>query len=346
MKRLVKGLVGMSSLRDRDALDNALVQLVGEHSDTGMEAVRLVRIVGETIDPRCLTLTTWGGQSAVREQDMVWADWSLLPRLDAYPNRLAAVVQRTISCSNHAPFTAVFPIEQAPGVANLLVEIVSPQPLSASALATVESAVENYKNLLGMLDYGEKDALTELLNRKSFDGAFFKAAETEHLKLEEIEHERRTVARDAGHWLAVLDIDFFKRVNDNFGHLIGDEVLLLMARLMRSNFRFHDQLYRFGGEEFVILMRCPNAHDAHIALERLRTRVESHTFPQVGHITVSIGSTCLQKNDTPGAAFGRADKAVYYAKEHGRNQICSYEELVQSGALEQPKSESMDVDLF
>jgi diguanylate cyclase (GGDEF)-like protein len=346
MKRLVDGLVGMSSLRDRDALDQALVQLVGEHSDAEMEAVRLVRIVGEAIDLRCLTLATWGGESVVREQDMVWADWSLLPHLADFPNRLATVVQRVVTCSDAAPFTAVFPIEQTPGVANLIVEVTSPKPLSVSTLATVESAVENYRNLLGLLDYGEKDALTELLNRKSFDGAFFKAADTEHLELDEIEPERRAVPRDAGHWLAVLDIDHFKRVNDNFGHLIGDEVLLLMARLMRSNFRFHDQLYRFGGEEFVILMRCPNAHDAHVALERLRSRVESHTFPQVGHITVSIGYTCLQKNDTPGGAFGRADKAVYYAKEHGRNQICSHEALVQSGALEQPKSESMDVDLF
>ena len=101
---------------------------------------------------------------------------------------------------------------------------------------------------------------------------------------------------------------------------------------MRGNFRFHDQLYRFGGEEFVILMRCPSAADALIALERLRHRVEGHAFPQVGHITVSVGFASLQGNDTPGAAFGRADQAVYYAKEHGRNQRCSYDQLVQLGA--------------
>ena len=95
------------------------------------------------------------------------------------------------------------------------------------------------------------------------------------------------------YWLAVIDIDHFKRVNDLSGHLIGDEVLLLLARQMRVNFRFHDQLYRFGGEEFVVLMRCTNHADALAALERFRHQIEIHAFPQVGPITVrsSKGAT-------------------------------------------------------
>ena len=145
--------------------------------------------------------------------------------------------------------------------------------------------------------------------------------------------------RRSGFWLAVMDIDFFKRVNDNFGHLIGDEVLLLMARLMRTNFRFHDQLYRFGGEEFVILMRCASPEASGKVLERFRRMVEEHVFPQVGYITVSVGYTMLRNDDTPGAAFDRADKAVYYAKAHGRNQVVSYQELVECWRVDQKKSE-------
>ncbi|MDE2417603.1 MAG: GGDEF domain-containing protein [Burkholderiales bacterium] len=346
MKRLVDGLVRMSRLRDRDALDQALVQLVGEHADEGVETAQLMRLVGESQDMRCLTLATNGLAVPATVQNPVWEDWTLLPHLVDDALRLQAVTDNTPALSNALPWRVVFPIEQTLGEVGVLLDVAADRPFSAELLDVLGSAVQNYRNLLGLLDYGEKDALTELLNRKSFDGAFFKAAQARHAQPELLQPERRAAAEAPGTWLAVLDIDHFKRVNDNFGHLIGDEVLLLMARLMRANFRFHDQLYRFGGEEFVILMRCPSAEDALGALERLRHRVANHVFPQVGQITVSIGFACLRGNDTPGAAFGRADQAVYYAKEHGRNQCCSYDKLVQTGALEQAKAEAMDVDLF
>jgi diguanylate cyclase (GGDEF)-like protein len=134
-------------------------------------------------------------------------------------------------------------------------------------------------------------------------------------------------------------------VNDTYGHLIGDEVLLLLARIMRDSFRFHDQLYRFGGEEFVVLMRCRDEEDARQALERLRHNVQVYAFPQVGSITVSLGFSVLHPHDTPSAAFGRADKAVYHAKSHGRNQVVNYQNLVNSGAV-QEQTEDMVVDLF
>jgi diguanylate cyclase (GGDEF)-like protein len=142
-----------------------------------------------------------------------------------------------------------------------------------------------------------------------------------------------------------LDIDHFKRVNDNFGHLIGDEVLLLMSRLMRSSFRYQDQLFRFGGEEFVVLMRCTDAEAAGRAIERLRANVERYAFPQVGRITISVGFTELRPSDTPAAAFERADKAVYFAKQNGRNQVHHHAELVASGRLADESRDSK-VELF
>jgi diguanylate cyclase (GGDEF)-like protein len=145
--------------------------------------------------------------------------------------------------------------------------------------------------------------------------------------------------------MGVIDIDHFKRVNDTYGHLIGDEVLLLLARLMRASFRFDDRLYRFGGEEFVVLMRCTDAPSAALAFERLRSNVERHLFPQVGRITVSIGFTELKRGDTPSGAFERADKAVYFAKGQGRNQVRHHAELVASGHLEDDTKVG-DVELF
>jgi diguanylate cyclase (GGDEF)-like protein len=143
----------------------------------------------------------------------------------------------------------------------------------------------------------------------------------------------------------VVDIDHFKLVNDQHGHLIGDEVLLLLSRLLRASFRFHDRLYRFGGEEFVVLLRCANDDQAHSALERLRAATESYSFPQVGHITVSIGFTRVGSTDSPGEAFERADKAVYWVKAHGRNRVASYSALVAQGEIIEDQRRG-DVELF
>ncbi len=147
---------------------------------------------------------------------------------------------------------------------------------------------------------------------------------------------RRVALQGSGRgtaWLGVIDIDHFKRVNDTHGHLIGDEVLLLMSRLMRATFRFHDHLFRFGGEEFVVLMRCGSDADAAGAFERLRANVEAYLFPQVGRITVSVGFAALRPADTPSAAFERADKAVYWAKQNGRNRVAHHAELVALGLV-------------
>jgi diguanylate cyclase (GGDEF)-like protein len=203
-----------------------------------------------------------------------------------------------------------------------------------------------FRNFQGLLDYSERDTLTGLLNRKTFDEAFLRLTRVDPVAAPvaaPAEGGRR--APSATTWLVVVDIDHFKRVNDNHGHLIGDEVLLLVARLMRSSLRYSDQLYRFGGEEFVVMLRCGTANDARTALERLRGNIEAYHFPQVGRITVSLGYTEVRPADTPAAAFGRADKAVYHVKANGRNQVAYHADLVHSGRL-LDDSVSGDIDLF
>jgi diguanylate cyclase (GGDEF)-like protein len=272
-----------------------------------------------------------------------------LPVLDDFPllNRAfthgTTQVQPAVAGLDAACFCCLPLLEGLP----VLLEVALAAEPEAADVAWLEDLFRVYGNVVALLDYGEKDTLTELLNRKTFDVAFIKAAAgLESAPGKTLDPERRQSADRRGAWLAVLDIDHFKRVNDTYGHLIGDEVLLLVARLMRSCFRYSDQLYRFGGEEFVILMRCDGDADALRVLERLRGIFENHRFPQVGHITVSIGVTQVFHNDIPSEAFGRADEAVYYAKSHGRNQVQSYQQLVAQGALVAQVKEGMVVDLF
>lgn len=350
MNGLVQRLAALSGLRDRDALDTELVRLVLHSANLDVSAANLLRMVGEGDERRCLSLgaATVGQETPTR--DLLWSDWSLLPRLIDNPLRINALHKgRAVQSepqTEGGPCTVVLPMGGTQGF-EVMLEVTAPRSLPPAQIDLLQSLLLAYQNLLGLLDYGERDSLTELLNRKTFDGAFFKATSDQRNAMSGEFSERREMApTGAGVFLAVLDIDHFKRVNDNYGHLIGDEVLLLVARLMRDNFRFHDQLYRFGGEEFVILMRCDSAQFAESALERLRERVQAYKFPQAGTITVSIGVSSLLPNDTPSSAFGRADKAVYFAKGNGRNQVCNYHTLVAEGKLAEQVVDEMDVDLF
>ncbi|MBF0125547.1 MAG: GGDEF domain-containing protein, partial [Magnetococcales bacterium] len=153
---------------------------------------------------------------------------------------------------------------------------------------------------------------------------------------------RRSDQEQKGVCLAVLDIDHFKRVNDRFGHLMGDEVLLLVSRLMDQCLRHTDLLFRFGGEEFIAVLIDVTPNQTALALERLRACIAAYRFPQVEQVTVSIGCVALSSDDMPTTLIDKADQALYYAKEHGRNQVCSYDVLLASGAVAAPEPTTED----
>ena len=229
-----------------------------------------------------------------------------------------------------------------------VVELVLDRPLDPGLQRMAQSVLRIHRNFIGLLDYSERDTLTGLLNRKSFDETFLRATAMEAASLyaaSSVDDDERRRRSERHHWLGVIDIDHFKRVNDVHGHLIGDEVLLLVARIMRSTFRYDDRLYRFGGEEFVVLLSAPDDASAGAAFERLRSQVENFAFPRVGRITASIGYSDVRPGDTPQAAFERADRAVYHAKEHGRNQVQSQARLVEQGLLDESGIVG-DIELF
>ncbi len=202
-------------------------------------------------------------------------------------------------------------------------------------LQPIEQLLEIYRNHSIMLYKYEHDSLTGLLNRRSFEDRL------RHY-MEELLQQRTTAIPH----LAVLDIDHFKRINDNFGHLYGDDVLLIFADRMKSHFAAETSLYRFGGEEFVVMLSQPE-EEVERELEGFRALIKSHHFPQVGQVTVSIGYTAVSTNQIASEIISRADQALYYAKENGRNRICSYEHLVRQGKLmQEAEQEGGDIELF
>lgn len=203
----------------------------------------------------------------------------------------------------------------------------------------VSGFLEIFRNYVHVLDESERDTLTGLLNRRTFDTNIGRIlSDSRRLKDSELASDDSSPRRREGDsadswWLAVLDIDHFKSVNDKFGHIYGDEVLILLTRIMKRAFRINDKLFRFGGEEFVVALEPTDQEGAYQVLERLRQTVESYVFPQVGRVTVSIGYVRIGAQDVPATVVGHADEALYYAKQNGRNQVCSYESLVSQGKI-------------
>jgi diguanylate cyclase (GGDEF)-like protein len=155
------------------------------------------------------------------------------------------------------------------------------------------------------------DALTKLFNRRHFEAEFdreYKRAKRYHNDLS----------------IAVIDIDYFKRINDTFGHSCGDYVLRECAYLITQNFRQTDTIFRYGGEEFVVVLTETPKETACVPLERLRKSFENHQFKYNGEsfqITLSIGVSSNTCFDTYVEMFDDADNAVYEAKKCGRNMV-------------------------
>ena len=238
-------------------------------------------------------------------------------------------------------FDSVFPLMGSSGLIGLIEVEFSGQraAIRPHDANLVQGVLRILRNHLSALDYGERDTLTGLLNRRTFEATFSKRRETTAAVSSPQEAVR-------GSWLGVIDVDRFKTINDSFGHLFGDEVLLLIARLMFETFRSTVLIYRFGGEEFVVIVDGADEQGAGHAFDRFRQAVANYRFPQVGKVTVSVGYTYVGTTDVPASAVGRADSALYYAKEHGRNAVQCYEALLREGRIRPNPSPSTELELF
>ncbi|OYU86073.1 MAG: GGDEF domain-containing protein [Bradyrhizobiaceae bacterium PARB1] len=180
-------------------------------------------------------------------------------------------------------------------------------------------------------------SMRELLYRRSNDLAAANARIEELAQLDELTgaYNRRyimkclgdeiaRVQRGASCCVALIDLDHFKRINDRFGHPIGDEVLRTFAITIFSNIRMVDKLGRYGGEEFLLVLPETHADQALQIIERLRTAIEGLGWPAISPdltLTISAGLSEIVSNDTPEDLLARADRALYRAKDAGRNRV-------------------------
>jgi diguanylate cyclase (GGDEF)-like protein len=253
--------------------------------------------------------------------------------------------QKAISESRQSSTRRIYPVIVNHAVKALL--MVYARDMSDAADQVARSFVQIYSNFMAVLDDNERDTLTGLFNRKAFDSHISELLDDAEKKLDNElpEVERRSAGQDAHRWLGILDIDHFKSVNDTYGHLYGDEVLMIFANIMQQSFRKSDLLFRYGGEDFVVILTPASEKDAMKVFNRFRERLEVYDVPQVGHVTVSIGIARLTPNAHPATVLENADQSLYYAKENGRNRVANYHELIDQGILK-PRSIVDEIELF
>jgi len=326
---------------------DAIVDLTRQHDLHELQTALLgaIRASVRADRVRLYALSNADGDSEFNESNIRGA--ALSDRLDAEfgePRPLAGDTDLVSCVCSRNPVSrevagrrrTVFPVFGAHHVrALLMIEGAPGDTVSHELLAKV---LHVYSNQALMLSRAERDALTGLYNRQSFDDRMRRAAQRDPSKIR--------AADAAGVCFALFDIDHFKQVNDQFGHLYGDEMLILLARLMTRSFRHEDQLFRYGGEEFAVVLANVDLEIAGRVLERFRNTVAAYAFPQIGHKTVSIGFTKIDPKHEVETAVLCADTALYYAKNHGRNQTHCYETLIAEAKLEPVRLTKGDVELF
>jgi diguanylate cyclase (GGDEF)-like protein len=182
-------------------------------------------------------------------------------------------------------------------------EMLTPTLRLATQIATAYDQIRQQTNHLMMFTEVHTDPLTGISNRRALDDA--------------ITSQFAMMNRyDTQFSVAIFDIDHFKQVNDEQGHLQGDQILQRLARLLDESVRETDVLARYGGEEFVVVMPQTGLDGACIFAERLRTKVEREM-----EVTVSGGVAEALDGDTPETLMARADAALYAAKKDGRNSV-------------------------
>ena len=346
MPTLTEHIIKLTDHRERDLLEltlsKALIDLLP------LQRVVLARVISAEGVKRWLDIASLDVRGGGKVTDPLRVDFALLHRLEENKDRFRCLESRNrveiAWAGEEGPRITYLPLfNDSSSDDEGVVEIHSNAALEAGHLEVVEDLLHVFRNMYKLLAYSDRDALTGLLNRKSLDDTFYSAV------LEEMDHglESETATLEASvlpvaerrhrvppnYWLGTISVDDFGLLSDKGGHLIAEEVLLLVARIMNNTFRTYDPLYRFGGEQFAVLMHCPDEALVLAAFERFRANMEKFNFPQVGRATACGGFTRVSPEDSPSTALERAERAVDYAQRQGGNQVYSHAQLVRGGVF-------------
>jgi diguanylate cyclase (GGDEF)-like protein len=350
MMRLLQHIASLTGERQRPRLEGILVEAVRDLASAQRVAYFKLQFVAD--ESLCWLAAETSVEGSCIHDDGVSVPETMVS-LDMQPEILQALNGPAVTTflPRQNGVRLLHHVAGAVSVAGFLEFDLAEAP-SEHTLRLITALVTVFRNVMGLLDYSEVDTLTGLLNRKTFDEYLMRilaslapSDDTQSGALH-VPRRRRPHPAAHDHWLAVLDIDHFKRINDNFGHSIGDEVLLMVANMMKASFRSHDRLFRFGGEEFVVLLRPTSLEQAQRIFDRFRLAMESHSFPQVGLVTISTGYARIGNLDQPSRILDNADQALYWSKSHGRNQVFCYESLIASGQLQVQAAPESDLELF
>ncbi|MEZ8141411.1 GGDEF domain-containing protein [Enterovibrio sp. FF113] len=213
--------------------------------------------------------------------------------------------------------------------------------LKGDEVQLVEGLAKIYENYQKIISASERDGLTGLYNRKLLTTKI-------DLLLDRFLIQGNSITDDPSHhhWVCIFDIDHFKKVNDALGHVFGDEVILLITSMMKKAFDDEDLLFRYGGDEFVVIMHPQSREDMEVTVRSFIKTVNERDYGQAKDVSISMGAASISDQELNAiTVLGFADQALYKAKQNGRNQVAFYEDLIACGELQSLVPED-DVELF
>lgn len=269
---------------------------------------------------------------------------SLLPggsrfSVEKFPEciRLCTERKRPVTAKVNGKYSVALPLMMNGAVVKVL-WVQAIEPLTEQHQFLLGGLAKIYENFFNIVLDSETDSLTCLLNKKAFDSQVM-------MSFEQTVMDHKIVDNNKCFWLVIFDIDKFKKINDTYGHLYGDEVLLLVANAMNQVFDDGDLTFRFGGDEFVVLMAPREKEVANQMLNKFQDVVAEIKNEKLWKITCSIGAVGSVGLDNPTDLLVQADRALYYVKEHGRDQVAFFCDLVEKGELVNEQFDD-DIELF
>jgi len=358
MGTLIQHLIKLTDHRERDLLEltlsKALIDLLP------LQSVVIAKVLSEEGVGRWMPVTKLDARGGGSVTDPLRVEFDSLPKLEDEKDRVRCLrthqrVEVALAGDAGPRITYIPLFESSHADDEGVLEIHSPKALVESELETIALLQRVFRNMYRLLAYSDRDGLTGLLNRKSLDDTFYNAVLEEldegadavapRLSAKVVAEQERRHRVPPNYWLGTVSVDHFNAIGEKSGHLIAEEVLLLVARILNNTFRTYDRIYRLGGEQFAVLMHCPEEALVLAAFERFRANMDKFNFPQAGHVTACGGFTRVTADDSPSTALERAERAVDYGQQNEGNKVFSYGELVRKGLLGDLVNVG-DVDLF